>query len=133
MNEECRRCRVRGYLSSGNWKAFCCDYAWITGKCRSALPKREDGLCPGYEPGRRIHADVKRHDVPLRRTPPRPAMKYDADKMMELYRLGLSDGAIGRIIGCDKSTVQGWRTRNALTPNYRPTKGGKENGRAEAE
>ena len=50
-------------------------------------------------------------------------MKYDADKMMELYRLGLSDGAIGRIIGCDKSTVQGWRTRNALTPNYRPTKG----------
>ena len=116
---ECSECRYLGYLSAGNWRRRCCDFCWITGRCRTGLPEREDGRCPAFERGARARADVKRNDVPLH-LPPKNAMKYDSARMTQLYNRGLSDPKIAAEIGCDTSTVQAWRKRNGLRANVPP-------------
>ena len=50
MPQECSRCRFLGLLTPKDAQK-CCDFAIITGKLRSQLPPRDDGICPGFEEG----------------------------------------------------------------------------------
>ena len=122
VKTECRRCRFYGPLAadSGHGRK-CCNYAWITGRCRSTLPPRDDGRCPGYEPGERAKASPKRHDNPPN-TPRRGGkpMKYDGAQLLALYLAGLSDPAIGEQIGAPPRSVCAWRKRHGLAPNVPP-------------
>ena len=112
----CRKCSYRGTLGG----VICCDYAWVTGRCRTALPKREDGRCPGFDEGPAKHVEfVWPVNQPLTVTRVR-AMKYDGKKMMELYNQGMTDGQIAEAVGSSKSAVYGWRKRNDLKPNVEP-------------
>ena len=122
---ECAKCRYYGPLTSDADGEKCCNYSWITGHCRTTLPPREDGLCPGYEAGPRAKANPKRHENPIRKQPPggRP-MKYDGKQMLALYREGLSDPEIGDQVGAPARSVCAWRQRHGLPANV--TQGGKK-------
>lgn len=59
--EPCRSCKYR----AGEWSPHNCDYAWMTGKSRSAQVKSPDELqrdkCPFFVKGKRIMIDP--HDA----------------------------------------------------------------------
>lgn len=106
---------LNGFDGSGG---KCCNYGWITGKCRTTLPPRADGLCPGYEAGPRAKANPKRHDKDIKRrhTGGKPP-KYDPSQLLALYREGGTDREIGDAVGAVPRTICSWRQRNGLPPN----------------
>ena len=44
--------------------------------------------------------------------------KLDEEKVMELYREGKSDGAIGKVLGVTSNAILMWRRRNQLPANF---------------
>ena len=53
----------------------------------------------------------------------RRSVRDEREKAMELYRKGLSDEKVGRILGFSGSTVRYWRRRRGLPPNGRRVSG----------
>lgn len=117
---ECTGCKYYGPLCSDVDGPKCCNFSWVTGRCRTALPPREDGMCPGYEPGERAKASVKRHDQALRRHTGGRFVKYDPEQLREMYRQGFNDAQIGDAVGAPRGSVRSWRKRNGLPPNAAP-------------
>lgn len=127
FKKECGECRYWGRLAMDDQSTRCCNYGWITGKCRTTLPPREDGLCPGYEPGERARASVKRHDKDIKRrhTGGKPP-KFDPEQLLALYKEGRTDREIGDAVGAVPRTICSWRQRNGLPPNV--PQGGQKKG-----
>lgn len=117
LPEICERCKYRGFLDTETQYA-CCDYLYVTGHPRSSLPPREDGLCPGFEEGKREYSRIVQNITNVKQEP-RP-MKYDGELMRRVYDRGGTDGEIAAATGCSKSTVVSWRRRNGLPPNPAP-------------
>ena len=110
----CRKCRYRGILAGTT--DIMCDFAWITGRCRTAMPKREDGQCPAFDEGEPIQREVIFMERPIKIVRQR-SMRFSHELMLALYMEGKSDSEIGTAAGCDKSTVYAWRHRNQLPAN----------------
>lgn len=95
-----------------------CRYIDITGQTRLGAIRKKYGAgvdakrltdpanCPMYEPEPGC--------------PKRPPTEPQAKK--QLYVEGKSDREIAEIIGCSRSTICSWRSRNNLPPNVRPRK-----------
>ena len=112
VTKECYSCRYRGTLG-GIELSFCCDYAWITGHCRTAMKRRADGKCPAYEEGERYRVEVWPMDRPFR-TVVIKGRGFTHAELLEMYNKGMTDGEIAREIGAVKSTIYQWRHRNNL-------------------
>lgn len=99
-----------------------CHYALMTGKCKLPLmdPQHRDPKhCPVYRPGIKIRSRV-RPLVVNGSLDNQSRQKYSHQRMMELYRAGWNDYAIGRQLGCSPSTIHVWRKRNRLPANTAP-------------
>ena len=126
FKKECGGCRYWGKLREGD-TTKCCNYAWITGRCRIALPPRADGRCPGYEAGERARANPKRHDKDIhRRRRGGMPMRYNGEQMRALWERGFNDAEIGAEVGAPARTVCSWRQRNGLPANV--PQGGQKKG-----
>lgn len=112
--ELCEKCRYRGFLDSTD--QLCCDYLWITGHARTALPPREDGLCPGFEAGAREGLEFNRNELPVE-DQNKFVTQFDTETMERLYSEGATDLIIAQRCGCSKTTVRRWRRFRNLPPN----------------
>ena len=121
MTKECERCRWRGTFPGVDH--ITCDYAWITGKCRTAMERKADGICPAFEGGDPVRIEVRPMDDPFRAIIVK-GKKFSHEELLELYQKGMTDGEIAREIGSVKSTIYKWRHRNELPPNGKPQDGG---------
>ena len=119
--KRCRSCRYSGASYGG-----VCDYLSITGRSRIAQETPEDAgrPCRFYESGRRAIRREKILVVP--RSEPTVALKttgpnyrYSQDRMLTLYRQGLSDREISVMMGCSKATARQFRRRNSLPANLK--------------
>ena len=117
--KQCADCRYRGKLD-GYMPS--CDYSWITGRCR-IRHIRPDGSCGVKEVGDPKHVDFDWWDQIIKPTRDHP-MKYDGERMLELYNKGLSDGEIAKDVGCTPSAVRCWRRREGhpANVNQRPVR-----------
>ena len=120
VTKECERCRWRGTFPGVDH--ITCDYAWITGKCRTAMERRADGICPAFEGGDPVRIEVRPMDDPFRAIIVK-GKKFSHEELLELYQKGMTDGEIAREIGSVKSTIYKWRHRNELPPNGKPPSG----------
>ena len=111
---ECKSCRWRGSFPGVDW--ITCDFAFITGHCRTAMEPREDRLCPAFEDGEPVRVEVRPMDKPFR-TIVIKGRPFTHAEILELYNKGMSDGEIAREIGSVKSTIYQWRHRNGLKAN----------------
>ena len=110
---ECLKCKYQGTLDGYE---ICCDFCNITGHCRTTMPKREDGRCPAFEEGEPVRREILFFEKPVKIVRKR-RMRYNHERMLELYMEGRSDAEIGAEAGCEKSTVYAWRHRNMLPAN----------------
>ena len=115
---ECIKCRYRGTLDGYE---ICCDYCNITGHCRTAMPKRADGMCPAFEEGEPVQREVLYFEKPVKIIRKRSS-RFNHEHMLEMYMEGKSDAEIAKASGCDKSTVYAWRHRNELPANEQERK-----------
>lgn len=116
---DCKKCMFRAYP----WYPYQCEYAGITGRTRKA---QEPEKCTYFKEGKRMEKQEYRLMEELRklkqtgrkRAPGAgPKEKYDWAFAMQLHRLHMNDGQIGRALGCSPMTVRDWRKRNNLPAN----------------
>ena len=108
LTEECIVCEFAG-------EKLECNYCWITGRCRTAMPKRPDGGCPAFKRGKPARGEsfAGREVTPLRK--PRKT-KYSREQLRELWERGLNDREIADEMGCAERTISTWRMREGLPP-----------------
>lgn len=133
MENRCKTCIYR----AAEWAAYGCDYVYLTGKTRHAVPVEE---CKSYQKGKRLKiprnalgakkegggegelTKPRKEQTPKERTEtkprkkPGPKWKYDWERAWSCYEAGYSDRQIGEKIGTRKETVAAWRRRNNLPP-----------------
>ena len=63
---------------------------------------------------------VMTHELDKRLEEETMYQKMDQDKAMDLYRQGLSDTAMAKQLGLDKSTIAHWRRKRGMEANGRP-------------
>ena len=118
VKAECRECKYRGVLEYP--ELAYCDYSLKTGHTKLSLPKRADGLCPAYEPGKKEQGErfASREVTALKK---RKKTKYPHDQMRQLWEQGMIDREIAEQIGCGCRVVSVWRRREGL-PSQRERK-----------
>lgn len=109
ITEECPGCMYVG-------DAMVCNFAWITGRCRTAMPKREDGGCPAYQKGERIACD-RFMDERLGHRKQKRKTRVPYEQAMAMYKDGKSDREIAEELRCATGVITKWRRTNALLAN----------------
>ena len=118
VTKECFSCKYQGTMG----ELICCDYCWITGKCRTKMERSADGKCPVYEEGERYRVEVRPMDRPFRAIIIK-GNSISHEQLMALWQKGMTDGEIASEVGSVKSTIYKWRQRNHLAPNGLNTNG----------
>ena len=111
MDEYCIGCAYRVPLGDGT---YFCDYIGLQFQARSRICK------PGREcTVRKPIAGTRSPLVNARKQPIRQGNKrsWDTNRAFGLYKAGLSDGQIGKILGIHKNCVFMWRKAEGLQAN----------------
>jgi len=116
----CRGCDhlCFGGSHSSDQEEGMCEYCLDTGRARSLICPTGVGCTEhtkfGKEKGRPYGARGKS----TRRGVPAPNRKLDYDRARGLYDEGLTDSAIARLCGVSAASVNNWRRKNGLPPNW---------------
>ena len=114
-----------------------CNYGDVVGQSRLSLGVKllPTGGCALKDDGEKVRRKIDMPRYGYKREKTYTEKRYEAQSktMFALYQLGYSDRQIGNEIGKAPGTVQAWRKRRCLPPNYEPGSGkkilrGKDNG-----
>lgn len=108
------RCRECIYRAIGQ-RFYACDYAWITGRTRWAVPPEQ---CRHFQAGPPIQRDPngRPRGAAIAINPSRRKTRYDWEKAKRLYNQKWSDPKIADAMGCRVQSVLEWRKRENLPP-----------------
>lgn len=109
MDEYCVGCAYRVPLGDGT---YFCDYIGLAGRMRRCKPGQG---CTEKKPISGTRSPL----VNARKQPIRQGNKriWDTNRAFGLYKAGLSDGQIGKILGIHKNCVFMWRKAEGLPAN----------------
>jgi hypothetical protein len=107
ITEDCMVCKYAG-------EELECNFCWITDRCRTAMPKRQDGGCPAFEKGERIATD-RFMDGGYTKKDRKNRIPYD--QALAMYKAGKSDREIAQELRCATGIITRWRRHNALLAN----------------